>query len=132
LSANHNNYNDQYCRHDPARLCDDRCFYRRILSIVGKKYTLNILRILFHKGSARFNTLAKGIGGSPKTLTERLNELVDLKIIKREAFAEIPPRVEYSLTERGYDLEPVMTAIRSWAEKWWIDSGVSAPVMESK
>ena len=85
LTGNYNEYDAQYCRHDRARLCDDTCFYRRILSIVGKKYTLNILRILFHKGSARFNTLAKGIGGSPKTLTERLNELVDLQIIKREA-----------------------------------------------
>lgn len=68
----------------------------------------------------RFNELAKEIAGSPKTLTERLNELVDLQIVKRDAFAEIPPRVEYSLTEQGKDLKPVMEAIRIWVEKWWI------------
>ena len=91
-----------------------------MLSIVGKKYTLNILRILMHTESARFNKLAEEIRGSPKTLTDRLNELASLKIVKREPFAEIPPRVEYSLTERGRDLKPVMEAIRFWVEKWWI------------
>ena len=70
----------------------------------------------------RFNELAKEVAGSPKTLTERLNELVELQIIHREAFAEIPPRVEYSLTAQGRDLKPVMEAIRIWVEKWWLDS----------
>jgi DNA-binding HxlR family transcriptional regulator len=94
-----------------------------MLSIIGKRYTLNILRNLMYSDSMRFNELAKEIAGSPKTLTERLNELVDLQIVKREAFAEIPPRVEYSLTERGKDLEPVMESLRIWVEKWWLGTG---------
>jgi DNA-binding HxlR family transcriptional regulator len=118
-SNQHEEFDVRYCRHDQTVLCDDRCFYRRILAVIGKKYTLNILRILVRVESARFNTLAKGIGGSPKTLTDRLNELVDLGILNREAYAEIPPRVEYSLNEMGRDLAPVLDAIRNWTLKWW-------------
>ena len=120
MIENHVGFDGRYCRHNASKSCDDSCFYRRMLSIVGKKYTLNILRILMHTESARFNKLAEEIRGSPKTLTDRLNELASLKIVKREPFAEIPPRVEYSLTERGRDLKPVMEAIRFWVEKWWI------------
>ena len=74
-----------------------------------------------HVDSARFNEIAKKMMGSPKTLTDRLNELVALKIVHREAFAEIPPRVEYSLTQRGREMEPIIEAIRVWADKWRID-----------
>jgi DNA-binding HxlR family transcriptional regulator len=92
-----------------------------MLAVIGKKYTLSVLRILMHVESARFNEIANEMMGSPKTLTDRLNELVALKIIHREAFAEIPPRVEYSLTQRGREMKPIMEAIRTWADKWWID-----------
>ena len=124
MTENHVGFDGRYCRHNVSRPCDDSCFYRRMLSVVSKKYTLNILRILMHQESARFNKLADEIRGSPKTLTDRLNELASLKIVKREPFAEIPPRVEYSLTERGRDLEPVMEAIRFWVEKWWIGDDI--------
>lgn len=60
----------------------------------------------------RFNTIAKRVGGSTKTITERLNELVAHGVVKREAFAEIPPRVEYSLTEMGLGLKPTFRYIK--------------------
>ena len=106
------------CRQNPNIPCDDRCIYKRILGIIGKKHTLDILRIIIYDQPVRFNAIQKELGGSPKTLTDRLNELCELSILKREAFAEIPPRVEYSLTERGMGLIPVMDAIKDWVKKW--------------
>ena len=122
MSETQDKYDKRFCRHDPSRKCDESCIYRRMLAIIGKRYTLSILRNLMYEEKMRFNELAKEVAGSPKTLTERLNELVELQIIHREAFAEIPPRVEYSLTAQGRDLKPVMEAIRIWVEKWWLDS----------
>ena len=106
------------CLEGIQEYCTEDCPYRRVLSIFGKRYTLGILRVLARDGVARFNTITKEVGGSTKTITERLNELVTYSVVKREAFAEIPPRVEYSLTERGLDLKPVLDYIRAWGVKW--------------
>ena len=106
------------CRQNPSVPCDDNCIYKRILGIIGKKHTLDILRIVIYDQPVRFNALQKELNGSPKTLTDRLNELCELEILKREAFAEIPPRVQYSLTERGMGLVPVMDAIKTWVKEW--------------
>ncbi len=106
------------CRQNPAVPCDDSCIYKRILGIIGKKHTLDIIRILVYDQPVRFNSLQREINGSPKTLTDRLNEMCELGIINREAFAEIPPRVEYSLSEKGMGLIPVMNAIKEWVQTW--------------
>ncbi len=106
------------CRQNSAVPCDDSCIYKRTLGIIGKKHTLDIIRILVYDQPVRFNSLQREINGSPKTLTDRLNELCELGIIKREAFAEIPPRVEYSLSEKGMGLVPVMNAIKEWVQTW--------------
>ena len=99
--------------------CDeDTCPYKRILSLLGKAYSFSILRILSQEGVLRFNEITSEVKGSPKTITDRLTELTSEGIVKREAFAEIPPRVEYSLTDMGNDLKPIIEHIRSWALKW--------------
>ena len=106
------------CLEGIQEYCTEGCPYRRVLSIFGKRYTLGILRVLVRDRVARFNHIIKEVGGSTKTITERLNELVTYGVVKREAFAEIPPRVEYSLTEKGLDLKPVLDYIREWGKKW--------------
>jgi DNA-binding HxlR family transcriptional regulator len=106
------------CLEGIREYCTDDCPYRRVLSVFGKSYTLGILRLLARDGVARFNKVADEVGGSTKTITERLNELVRFGVVRREAFAEIPPRVEYSLTEMGSDLKPVLDGIREWGVKW--------------
>ncbi len=99
--------------------CDEAaCPYKKILTLLGKAYSFSILRVLSREGVLRFNEIAREIKGSPKTITDRLTELVSEGIVKREAFAEIPPRVEYSLTEMGKDLKPTIEHIRTWAVKW--------------
>lgn len=66
----------------------------------------------------RFNKIMENLNGiSPKTLTDRLKELEKAGLIKREIFAEIPPRVEYSLTQDGIELRDLMIPLMEWASK---------------
>jgi len=70
-------------------------------------------------GVKRFNQLERSLHGiSPKTLSERLRSLEEEGIILRQTFAEVPPRVEYSLTERGRDLVDVVESMRSFGKRW--------------
>lgn len=93
---------------------DGRCPVSHALDIVVGKWTTLIVRDLLG-GTKRFTELRRGLDGvNPKVLTERLRLLEEHGIIERRAFAEIPPRVEYSLTERGRSLEPVLAALWHW------------------
>lgn len=66
----------------------------------------------------RFNELLKNLNGiSPKTLSDRLKELNEAGLIKREYFAEIPPKVEYSLTQDGVEVRDAMMPLMEWAHK---------------
>ncbi len=86
--------------------------------LLGDKWTLIILRDLM-QGPCRFKDLERlGEGISPSVLTSRLHELEVQGIVSRMAFREIPPRVEYSLTDKGYDAATVVEALRSYGEKW--------------
>jgi DNA-binding HxlR family transcriptional regulator len=113
---------DDHCPIDiGTRTCSEVCPYRKILSMISRKYTLDVLRVIMQNDVARFNTIVKEIGGSPKTITDRLKELCKAGILKRESYPEIPPHVEYSLTKKGKDLEPVMEKIMEWSDKWGRD-----------
>ena len=98
--------------------CQNNCFTRNILSFFGKKHTLQIIRLLLDNIQLRFNEILNQIGGSPKTITERLRDLEKRKLIIREVFNEIPMRVQYSLTDAGRDLEDIFERISLWALKW--------------
>jgi|SRR3954454_18806624 len=93
--------------------------------LLGDKWTLIILRNLMG-GPSRFKDLERtGEGISPSVLTARLHELEVHGIVVRTAFAEIPPRVEYNLTERGEDAVAIVQALRVYGEKWLLSE--SAP-----
>lgn len=87
------------------------------LRVIGRKGTLLILRDLMD-GPKRFTALEKSLGVSPRTLSERLKELEDQQIVDRQAFAEVPPRVEYTLTPKGRALTPLIDAMRQWDNSW--------------
>lgn len=94
------------------------CPVERVAGIIGDKWTLLIIRDLA-KGAHRFSQLHNSIAGiSTQTLTTRLNTLEQAGLILRCAYAEIPPRVEYSLTEKGRALIPLLIAIRDYGEQW--------------
>jgi len=94
------------------------CPVARTADIVSGKWTLLIIRDLA-SGVKRFNQLERSLRGiSPKTLSERLRSLEVEGIIVRQTFAEVPPRVEYSLTEKGLDLIYVVESMRNFGKRW--------------
>jgi DNA-binding HxlR family transcriptional regulator len=92
------------------------CPIARTAELVGDTWTILIVRDLM-SGAKRFGQLQESLGHiSPKTLTQRLKRLESAGIIRREAFAEIPPRVEYSLTAKGSALHEIIEAMRCFGE----------------
>lgn len=104
---------------------DDLCFessytcpIQHVVDLLGNKWSILVLRELF-KDRRRTGQLLDALPGcSTKTLTVRLRELETHGIIKREIFPEIPPHVEYSLTEKGLEIQPVLTALHQLGSAW--------------
>jgi DNA-binding HxlR family transcriptional regulator len=100
------------------RLDDTVCPVARTAEIISGKWTLLIIRDLA-SGVKRFNQLERSLRGiSPKTLSERLRSLEEEGIITRQTFAEVPPRVEYALSEKGHDLVAVIESMRVYGKRW--------------
>jgi DNA-binding HxlR family transcriptional regulator len=94
------------------------CPVLRTADIISGKWTLLILRDL-SKGINRFSALERSLAGiSPKTLSERLKGLEKAGIVTRKSYAEVPPRVEYTLTPMGWDLIPLIDHMRDYGTKW--------------
>ena len=99
-------------------LNDTICPVARTADIISGKWTLLVIRDLA-SGMKRFNQLERSLHGiSPKTLSERLRSLEGEGIIVRQSFAEVPPRVEYSLSEKGLDLVYVIESMRNFGKRW--------------
>lgn len=88
----------------------------RALAAVGHKWSLLIVRDLI-AGPRRFTQIQRSLQADPKVITARLRELEAADILSRTTYAEVPPRVEYALTERGRALEPVVDALRRWGSR---------------
>ena len=101
--------------------CPDRlpaCPVEVTLKMIGDKWKVLILRELM-EGARRTGVLRKSIQGiSQKMLSQQLKAMADDGLVTREAFAEIPPRVEYSLTDRGRSLSPVLGAMEAWGSAY--------------
>jgi len=86
--------------------------------LFGSRWTIQLIRELAD-GPKRFGQLKSGLGRiSPRTLVDRLRWLEAEGIVLRAAFPEIPPRVEYRLTEKGQGLRPILLAMRQYEEAW--------------
>ena len=97
---------------------DAECAIARTASLICGRWTMLILRDLA-ASPQRFCTLERSLEGiSRNTLVERLRTLEEEQIITRRAYAEIPPRVEYTLTEKGSALVPVLEVMRLYGERW--------------
>jgi DNA-binding HxlR family transcriptional regulator len=93
------------------------CPIETTFKIIGKRWTVLIIREIL-RGNAQFNRFMENITGiSPKVLTERLRELEQFGIIKRRIVSDYPVRVEYSLTDLGRGLEPVLLSAASFSMK---------------
>jgi DNA-binding HxlR family transcriptional regulator len=92
------------------------CPLEGIIDVISKKWALLIINAIGNYGSLRFNKLLEELQGiSPKTLADTLKRLQNEQLLKRESFAEIPPRVEYSLTKDGQGLREAVVPILKWA-----------------
>ena len=86
------------------------------LTLIGDKWKVLILRDLL-PGTKRFGELKKSIGHvSQKVLTAQLRDMEQSGLVHRQVFAEVPPRVEYSLTDLGQSLKPILDAMQVWGE----------------
>ena len=96
---------------------DPECPTRVILDRVGDQWTVLIIEIL-DDSPKRFGEIRRRIEGiTPKVLTSTLRSLVADGLVTRQSFGEVPPRVEYSLTDLGRSLQAPVTALRRWAER---------------
>ena len=100
------------------------CPVEATLTLIGDKWKVLILRDLL-SGTKRFGELKKSIGSvSQKVLTAQLRDMEANGLLKRKVYAEVPPRVEYSLTELGQSLKPILDAMQNWGE-WYKASAKS-------
>ncbi len=89
------------------------------MAIIGNKWTALILRDL-SSGPKRFSELEKSVGQiNPRTLSQRLDDLENHQIIAKQAYAEVPPRITYTLTEKGQSLLPILRQMALWGKKYY-------------
>lgn len=94
------------------------CPVETTLALIGDKWKVLILRDLMD-GTKRFGELKKSIGTvSQKVLTAQLRDMEEKGLLTRKVYAEVPPRVEYTLTELGCSLKPILDAMQSWGESY--------------
>lgn len=104
------------------------CPVETTLNIVGNKWKLLIISKLL-SGKKRFGELKKELSAtknqsiSQNVLTQNLRELEEAKIIKRRVFAQVPPKVEYSLTKLGISLKGVLNSLEAWGETYQKENG---------
>lgn len=88
------------------------------LSLIGDKWKVLVLRELIN-GTKRFGELKKSIGSiSQKVLTQQLRSMEEDGLVERKVYAEVPPRVEYSLTKDGFSLKPILDSMMEWGEQY--------------
>jgi DNA-binding HxlR family transcriptional regulator len=102
-----------------GRKYNSPCPVARTLNIIGDRWTILVLRDFFLNGPRRFQDLEhlpEGI--TPGVLSKRLKDLEAHEVIESRLYAEHPPRYEYSLTEKGRELGPVLMAMREWGRRY--------------
>ncbi len=96
---------------------DSFCGVAAAVAVLGDAWTLLLVRDLADE-SRRFTALQASTGISPRVLTDRLHKMMNEGLVTRHIYAEIPPRVEYTLTPKGRDAVTVVAALRAYGERW--------------
>ena len=95
------------------------CPFTKIFTFLNRKWVLSILRELSLNGPKRFTELERNIKGiNSRILSQRRKEMVEMKIVTKKYYKELPPRVEYTLTLKGKDLLKCFKYLNQWIVKW--------------
>jgi len=112
---------------DMSAESNSRCPVCRTADVVCGKWTLLVIRDLA-EGCSRFCELERSLEGiSPRTLSLRLRALEEEGIVTRNTFPEVPPRVEYALTEKGQALVPLIEDMRRYGTRWLLEEPAAVP-----
>lgn len=101
----------------PRHPAVEECPIARTSALIAKKWVMLIVRDL-SESPRRFSELQNSLHVNPRTLSERLSCLEREGVINRKAYHQVPPRVEYTLTDKGLALLPVMEAMRAYGQAW--------------
>ncbi len=95
------------------------CSLGGIIELIGKKWALLLINTIGNNKTLRFNQIIEKLNGiNPKTLSNRLREIEKYGLIKRKFYAEIPPKVEYSLTKEGKELRKAIVPLMEWVNTY--------------
>jgi DNA-binding HxlR family transcriptional regulator len=109
------------------------CAIVGVWEVLGRRWSLHIIKNLSTKETIRFNELKRALAGISSTvLSERLLELEREGLVTKKIYPEVPPRVEYSMTAQARELEVIIKELARWADKWKRPTMKTAPVAARK
>ncbi len=119
---NNTNIDNQEVKNEKKFVFDEEsCPVTATMQVLGGKWKAILINAIYLTSPARFGELKRSVKGITQSmLTQQLRELEDDGLISRKIYAEIPPRVEYTLTELGLTLSPIMQAMAKWGEEYRI------------
>ncbi len=116
---NNTNVANQEVKSEKNLVFDEKsCPVTATMQVLGGKWKAILINAIYHTSPARFGELKRSVKGITQSmLTQQLRELENDGLISRKIYAEIPPRVEYTLTEFGLTLSPIMLSMAKWGEE---------------
>lgn len=117
---NNTNADNQEVKIEKKTVFDEKsCPVTATMQVLGGKWKVILINAIYHTSPARFGELKRSVKGITQSmLTQQLRELEEDGLISRKIYAEIPPRVEYTLTEFGLTLGPIMQSMATWGEEY--------------
>ncbi len=102
--------------HDPADDAHQFCPVHASIEILQSKWTMHVIRSLLQNGDQGFNDLRRAVGANPATLSERLDFLERMGVVRKTVHSMMPPKTSYALTAAGVALQDVIDAIATWGQ----------------
>jgi len=117
---NNTNIDNQQVKNEKIFVFDEKsCPVTATMQVLGGKWKAILINAIYHTSPARFGELKRSVKGITQSmLTSQLRELEDDGVISRKIYAEIPPRVEYTLTEFGLTLSPILQSMAEWGKEY--------------
>ncbi len=121
---NNTNIDNQVVENKKIFVFDENsCPVTATMKVLGGKWKAILINAIYHTSPARFGELKRSVKGITQSmLTQQLRELEDDGLISRKIYAEIPPRVEYTLTEFGLTLSPIMQSMADWGKQYRLNN----------